>query len=132
MGPRSGRLSFVRRELLFGAHVTGGTADVERVSPLSRLPRLSQLTSSLSGDQRGLKIYRFNLAVKMADGGCYQAEGPLLALSRLTGVTGIWLGGCLAVCTPGSCAPTFPSPLCPAVTSHNSILLEARHHAGIS
>lgn len=49
----------------------------------------------------------------MADGGCYQAEGPLLALSWLTRVTGIWLGGCLAVCTLGSCAPTFPPPFAP-------------------
>lgn len=47
----------------------------------------------------------------MADGGSYQAEGPLLALSRLTGVTGIWLGGCLAACTLDSRAPTFPPSL---------------------
>lgn len=44
----------------------------------------------------------------MADGGCYQAEGPLLALSWLTRVTGIWLGGCLAVCTLGSPPPRLP------------------------
>lgn len=42
-----------------------------------------------------------------------QAEGPLLALSRLTRVTGIWLGGCLAAPTLGSCTPTFPSPFAP-------------------
>lgn len=32
-------------------------------------------------------------------------RGPLLALSRLTGATGIWPGGCLGVCTLNSCLP---------------------------
>lgn len=37
-------------------------------------------------------------------------RGPPLALSWLTRVTVIWLGGCLAVCTLDSCASTFPPP----------------------
>lgn len=38
-------------------------------------------------------------------------RGPPLALSWLTRVTVIWLGGCLAVFTLDSCASTFPPPL---------------------
>lgn len=37
-------------------------------------------------------------------------RGPPLALSWLTRVTVIWLGGCLAVCILDSCASTFPPP----------------------
>lgn len=49
----------------------------------------------------------------MAGGGYYLAQGPLLALSWLTRVTGIWLGGCRAVCTLDFYAPTFPPPFAP-------------------
>lgn len=64
-----------------------------------------------------LQIYCFHLAVERA------AAGPRAPLTsqRLTGVAGICLGGCLAVCTP-----LF---LCPPVTSRNSGPLEApRRH----